>query len=487
MDPIKHVVLLMLENHSFDEMLGCFQPLVTGLDGIDPKAPPRFNVDPRDGTQVQQVPKQNYCMQLDPIHEYVNVQTQLEDGNAGFVKDFVTQYGAQKAAVNRERAYIMGYYPLGHLPALHALARDFLICDRWFASLPGPTWPNRFFALSGTCSGEVRMPIGPTRLDDLKVVAAVVEAETQDTLFDRLDAAGKKARVYYYDMPSSLILEHQRHPERLLHYHGIDEFFGQDARGPEAQFPDFALIEPKYFGVDQNDDHPPHNVIKAEKLVADVYNALRSNEALWQTTLLVVVFDEHGGFYDHVPPPPAPPPDGKHPERFGRLGVRVPAILVSPWVERGVTHTVFDHTSLLKYLSDKWGLGPLGARTAAANSLAGEIKRTAPRPATDTIGSIRVPYSLLAHEDETCDEQAQSKHHEALELFAALLQRGLPPGEQDWAQITRPVTSWAERAAAWVGENVFLRAGYALTRGRDTAREQRVKDSVNAVRRFIHR
>src|SRR5205085_11431818 len=121
------------------------------------------------------------------------------------------------------------------------------------------------------------------------------------------------------------------------------------------------FIEPKYAGLDQNDDHPPHNIMKGEKLIADLFNALRSNEDLWSSTLFIIAFDEHGGFYDHVSPPTAINPDGKTsttpPFGFDRLGVRVPALLISPYTRRRVEHTVFDHTSILKYLTDKWNMG----------------------------------------------------------------------------------------------------------------------------------
>src|SRR5262249_25028042 len=116
--------------------------------------------------------------------------------------------------------------------------------------------------------------------------------------------------------------------------------------------------------------------MKAQKLIADMYNAVRANEDLWNSTLLIVLYDEHGGFYDHVPPPEAIPPDDFHGEyAFNRLGVRVPALLVYPWVEPGVFHEQLDHTSLLRYLTGKWKLGPLGNRTAAAKTFDNAIRK----------------------------------------------------------------------------------------------------------------
>jgi phospholipase C len=215
---------------------------------------------------------------------------------------------------------------------------------------------------------------------------------------------------------------------------GDDDFFKLAARYRKAgDFPRFSLIEPKYFGTDQNDDHPPHNIMKGEKLIADTYNALRSNPALWESTLLVVVFDEHGGFYDHVPPPAAVPPAPPKPKDewvFDRLGVRVPAILVSPWVNRGVEHTPFDHTSLLKYLIEKWALGApncLGDRTAAANSIACALAAGPNQPRDDTTAFIRVPFSqLVPDKNELASyESTVNENQASLQLLADFIREEL--------------------------------------------------------------
>ncbi|SRR6266481_8911667 len=423
-DPIEHVVFLLMENHSFDQMLGGLQgtaPHLNNLEGIDPTHKVINSNRDNAGNVYQQ--KQTGVTQMihDPKHEFDNVQEQLEDNNAGFVKAFIKEYPDSSQA---EREAIMGYYPPGFLPALHALANDFTVCDHWFSSLPGPTWPNRFFALSGTCSGHVEMPNGVLHPD---LNNAILD-QNQDTIFDRLDEVKKSWKIYYYDIPCSLILTHQRRNKNLANYFKMDDFFN-DAAGMEDALPAFTFIEPKYFGVDQNDDHPPHNVMKAEKLIADVYNAIRSNPTLWPTTLLVVLFDEHGGFYDHVVPPSGPPlavpPDTKVSEKFAfdRLGVRVPAILASPYVERRVESTVFDHTSLLKYLVDKWNLGPLGNRVANANSIQYALRPNhVARPDTDMIQFIRVSNSSLIPNDPELEREDLSAHHEALSIFAAKLQ-----------------------------------------------------------------
>jgi phospholipase C len=146
------------------------------------------------------------------------------------------------------------------------------------------------------------------------------------------------------------------------------------------------------FGKLQDDQHPPSNVKRGEQLIANVYNALRSNQSLWEKSLLVILYNEHGGFYDHVEPPAAVPPDDSLKEfSFAQYGVRVPAILVSPWVNAGVADDEFDHTSLLKYVTDKWGLGPLGDRVVSAGSFAGYIADGIAAPRTDTPPSVTPP------------------------------------------------------------------------------------------------
>jgi len=473
MDPIKHIVYLILENHSFDQMLGDLKQIYPNLEGVDPTHP-KSNEDGAGGL-IQQAPTTETQMSYDPMHEVENVAEQLNgDKNDGFVRNFVNAY---RWSSSEDRQDIMGYYPNGFLPALHTLAQEFAVCDHWFSSLPGPTWPNRFFALSGTASGQVRMPNG---IKDFLHVKTYFESQTQPTVFDRLNEAGKSWKIYYYDIPSSLVLVNQRKPENLARYELIDNYFEQ-TRKPEAEFPDFVFIEPKYFGAGQNDDHPPHNIMKAEKLMADVYNAIRTNAELWNSTLLVVVYDEHGGFYDHVPPPSAVPPDDKTQDfPFNRLGVRVPALLISPWVKKGVVKTVFDHTSLLKYLTEKWGLGTLGNRTAQANTIGGAIKTD--HPLQNTIPFIRVSNTNLIARWPDKERADVNDHHTALHMFADYLRNEVDragtsaiEGIGAWNRLlmnTRHV--WA-MSTAWVAEQISL-----VGRKLHEKRLQRTQDTAHA-------
>jgi phospholipase C len=463
-DPIKHVVLLMLENHSFDQMMGSLQEVYLDLDGVPPNSPPRFNLNLK-GEKVFQLPTKEKQMHLDPLHDLEPVAEQIAGNNGGFVKNFENKYGAK---AKEDTAFIMGYYPLDFLPALHTLGRQFTVCDRWFSSLPGPTWPNRFFALSGTSSGRVKMPEG-IKDPDLPGFFQ----QNQPTIFDRLNERGRSWKIYFYDFPSSLLLTRQRRAENLRNYHEIEHFF-EDVKD-EKSFPDFVFIEPKYFGVDQNDDHPPHNTMKTEKLIADVFNAIRSYDDLWNSTLLIVAYDEHGGFYDHVTPPAATPPDDHHEEyTFVQLGIRVPAILVSPWVEARVEHTQFDHTSLLKYLIEKWGLGPLGARTAAANSIAVALRD---KRRDDTVGFIRVPYTELVPDHPEWEQEDSTAHHEGLHAFAYFLSKEEDAATAALIETLAAGAGWWVKAKATLGK-FFLSLGNNLSKSAQRVRQDRIKQTT---------
>jgi phospholipase C len=474
-DGIEHVVLLMLENHSFDQMLGSLQEIYPALDGVNEvSAATRFNLRLDGTTRVYQKPTTERQMKFDPHHEQINALAHLQNGNGGFVSEFEKAYS--KCTID-DLQDVMGYYPLDFLPALHALGRNFTVCDHWFSSLPGPTWPNRFFALTGTCHGEPLMPAGMQQLNPKWYVE-----QSQDTLFDRLTQVGRRWAIYYYDFPSSLVLKNMRTKANLAGYKKIDEFFS-DAAGDPARFPEFTFIEPQYFGVAQNDDHPPHNVMKAEKLIGDVYNAIRSNPKLWEKTLLVVAYDEHGGFYDHVVPPATVAPDEfVQAYDFRQFGVRVPAILVSPHCEARVEKTVFDHTSLLRYLSDKWGFAPLGLRAQQANSIAVALRPQLNR--ADTIPFIRVPNSVLISEDVDAEKDAENANQTALHHFAEFIYQGIDRGLADAVSVTAEAASdragpWT-RFKHWVGSGLSS-IGQGLSEDLRAHRAQRDARTSNAV------
>jgi phospholipase C len=492
-DPIKHVILLMFENHSFEQLLGCFKRVYPDLAGVDPDHPAINRYDAQEYRQGETTERQ---MILDPRHEVNHVAVQMEDHNGGFVKDFIDANKNDKkitpAALDEHCRFLMGYYPLDFLLALHRLARDFLICDHWFSSIPGPTWPNRFFALSGTSSGRVNMPEDGEHQADLEGWFQ----QNQDTIFDRLSEKGISWKVYFHDIPQSICLVHQRRPENTARYTPFEQFL-QDAAGPEDAFPAFCFIEPDYNGVSENDDHPPHDVMKAQKLLADVYSVIRSNADLWAATLLVVLYDEHGGFFDHVEPPDAVPPSPPQPNWeeqqfnwFSRLGIRVPALLVSPWVKRRFDATSFDHTSLLKYLTEKWGLGPLGDRVASptTNSIGGVITEVQPRP--DTVEKIELTKDQLTPPNPDLEEQAAAyitSHHKALALIGQRLELELlRESPVTFAWVKYPLESllhWLLRLGnKWVFRMVHARTKANWQKFRSRRCEQAIPKLADIIR-----
>jgi len=364
--PIDHIVVLMMENNGFDRMLGWMGGAERDVDGVDPDHR-LSNPDRIDGVEGRQAETHARVIKRDPLHYLPNALAQLDgETNQGFVDDYVRIH---PASTLEERREIMGWYPRGFLPALHTMAEQGVVFDRWFASMPGPTWMNRLFAHSGTSLGHVAEP-GSLFNPGLHLY-------DERTLYDELSDAGVRWRIYFGDVPQSLVLTHQ-----WQHLGNYRAFRHWEADVKAGDLPAYSFIEPTYFGPHQNDQHPPHDVMRGDALIAQVYNPLRANQALFERTLLIVLYDEHGGFFDHVVPPRTVPPDEHTSEyAFDRLGFRVPAVFVSPLLDPGVAHRVYDHTSLLKMAAEKWpGVRPLGRRAEAANNPLAELKwRETPR------------------------------------------------------------------------------------------------------------
>jgi phospholipase C len=350
-EKLKHIVVLMMENRSFDHMLGALKATDSRIDGLDGA---QSNPD-TTGAIVPVRPLAQFQGQLDPDpdHHFPGVDLQIFNGDmtpsrVPTMQGFVKSYFAQRKDVKHSRK-IMYYFTPDKLPVLTTLATEFAVFNRWFSSIPGPTLCNRAFAHYGTSFGHVGME--------------VFYANQQfKSVYERLDAAGKTAKIYYFDTKSSSLevvnlLQHQ------------PQFFGTFAQFlsdcENGELPDYAFVEPNYSdhegdtgAILASDQHPDHHVQEGERFIAAVYNAIRQNPILWESTALLIVYDEHGGIYDHVPPPACLPdgfvaqPDATEtgkPFMFDRLGVRVPAILVSPWIKRGtvVPNTrVFEHASI---------------------------------------------------------------------------------------------------------------------------------------------
>jgi len=412
---IDHFVVLMLENRSFDNMVGRLygpgnappfdhaprgQPfdgvsgkrlgnlLPAGAVGPEPHWVPTGRArgpavpTPGPGEGYAHVNLQLYGRVLPPYNRPAPLPAAAPMG--GFALDYVRQLRRDGAPVDSARyGQVMEGFAPAELPVLCGLARAYAVCDRWFCSVPGATWANRSFLLAGTSRGFV---------DDTPYLQWL--RRDAETVLDRLpDARGRgPAWRVYFDPRNILPLTGLIFPRLFRHVLGHFAYmsrFYRDARS--GRLPAFTLIEPSMLWW-RNDQHPPGSVLPGEALIHDVYTALRSGPA-WERTLLLLTYDEHGGLYDHVAPPPAVPPEpdapaGQYGFRFDRLGPRVCTVLVSPWIEAG---TVFrardaggrevpcDHTSILRTVCARFGLPPLTARDAAAPDVGGALARTRPR------------------------------------------------------------------------------------------------------------
>ncbi len=351
LDNLRHIVVLMMENRSFDHMLGSLTALNPKIDGItDQLSNPDTTNEPAKPQPLAAFQGQ---LDPDPNHHFAAVDLQIFGGDTSAsrvanMQGFVKSYFNQQKDVQHSRK-IMYYFAQNQLPVLTTLALEFAVFNRWFSSIPGPTICNRAFAHYGTSFGRVDM--------DLLYVN-----EPFKSVYDRLINAPSKrtAKLYYYDTTSSTmeitnLLQHQ--PELFGTY---AQFLDDCAKG---DLPDYSFVEPNYSDHDTdggeeiaNDQHPDHNVQAGELFIASVYNAIKQNPDLWKRTALLIVYAEHGGIYDHVPPPACPVDQFTAPPsdtltgwefKFDRLGVRVPAILISPWIPKGtVVDRVFDHASI---------------------------------------------------------------------------------------------------------------------------------------------
>jgi phospholipase C len=425
-DSIQHIIVLMLENRSFDHFFGA----LPNVDGVDPNNP-RFNLEgPDSTTKYQQEPGAVRKMKPDAKHETKNVLRQINPDKLGRMGGFIYDFAIEEPHKEDAWKQVMAYFeldPVDTLPAAHQLAKSFCVMDPWFSSVPGPTWTNRFFVHSGTSQGWVNMP-------DLPHLDLNLHKYDQTTVYDRLNERNISWRIYAGDIPQSLLLYNQRKPENRRNYHRLGTFFSDVAEPDASRFPSYAFIEPNYLPFGQNDQHPPHDVLKGDELIASVYNAVRANEALWESTLLIVLWDEHGGFYDHVYPPPATPPDHNNQEGFDfrQYGVRVPAMLISKWVTPGSVFQpqsgVLDHTSILKYLTEKFSLGPLLNRVASAASLAGALVTTANDASPEIVGLEPKPLEMTSIGDEVPDRL--NLNQKALIEFSKHLELEMSPAPE---------------------------------------------------------
>lgn len=412
---IQHIVVLMLENRSFDHLFGrlnALNPRIAGLTGSE------SNYDDPNAPQPGQLRTvsvaDRFDMPFDPPHEFPDVQVQLfgpaadQPGRwnppvvpapmSGFV--FRT-LAAVPNLYPEDAARVMSGFAPEQIPVLSALAQQFAICNSWYSSLPGPTWPNRFFVHAATSGGLVRSP------SELQVIAGF--SFKNGTIYDRLGKSGW--RIYHDGLPQTIGISDLR----WNYLKQVDSPFDSNFR-PMAEFradlaagdlPQYTFIEPNYDTgnnyVGGNSMHPLNDIRNGEGLVKLVYESLRGS-SFWESSMLVITFDEHGGFYDHVSPPGSVATGDDHryaepeqPFAFDRLGVRVPALVISPYT---APRTVlgsglagdslwFDHSSVPATVAKRFGLQTLTARDAQASTLDAALNLADPR-----LGSGDAPVDL---------------------------------------------------------------------------------------------
>jgi phospholipase C len=395
---IKHFVVLMLENRSFDHLLGALKAHNPVIDGaLDNEF--SNHTDPASPTSsvVKNGPTSAFAMPFDPGHEFIDVQIQLYGRAASAARQPAPRsdpapmtgfiFSAELAAQTPARAaMVMQCFHPEKLPVLAALATEFAVFNYWHSSLPGPTWPNRFFVHAATSGGLSDSPKDPDILAGYTFPAG--------TIYQRLEQARKSWRIYHEGLPQTAGIDSLRTEYLNVFTKNFREMdcFETDLQAPTL--PEYVFIEPNYDTGHQyvrgNSMHPLNDVRKGEALIKRVYEALRSSR-FWGETMLIVTFDEHGAFYDHVPPPAAVPPGGDarytNPADhfdFDLLGVRVPSIVVSAYTQRStvIGHSpleYYDHTCLLATVEKRFELSPLTNRDKAVRTLENALNLTSPR------------------------------------------------------------------------------------------------------------
>jgi len=366
MPQIKHVVVLMMENHSFDNLLGMVPHQVPGRRKVDGLAlrggrPANFNADPT-GRPVVASAATSPCQPDGLPRQDWNASHQAWAG------------GANSGFVLASGPVAMAFWDQRDLPFTYSLVRHFPIGQRYFCSTLCQTYPNRRFLFTGTASGLVA-----TNGQTLQIHAA------NGTIFDRLDQHHIEWANYYQQAPSALIVPGFFTPARKRRLKKMDQFFKDAAAG---RLPSFTMLDPNY---DTTSEENPQDVQVGEEFVAKVVNALMHGPG-WKNTAFFLTYDEHGGYYDHVPPPRAIAPDNVGPVQppgqpvltaggFDRYGFRVPLVVASPWARaRYVSNIVQDHTSITAFIERKWNLPAMTFRDANAHPMTDYFDFTAPVP-----------------------------------------------------------------------------------------------------------
>lgn len=450
---IKHLVVLMMENRSFDHMFGFLQSddyIIDGLKGNE------SNLD-ANGTEIFVTKDADFSGDYDPDpgHDFGNVTLQIFGNPSGTgpadMSGFIKSYGSMSGGSVKQSHNVMKCFSQEKIPIITTLAQEYAICDAWFSSIPGPTLPNRSYAHAATSMG--RLDMNPIWFNEAK------------TIYELLAESGVGSKIYFHD--STVAMTFKNFLKNQKFFGSFDDFL--DACDQD-KLPPYSFIEPRYNADDTNnfaanDQHPDHDVAEGETLIHDVYNAIRKKPSVWNSTVLLVVYDEHGGLYDHVAPPSGiPNPDGMNcanpPFDFTRLGVRVPAVVVSSWIDQlTIDSTQYEHSSIAAtarklFLGDTWQDKFLNNRDKAANTFERSLIRDTPR--TDVVDFDHPLHAAaLARAQNPAAIAARTAQHAALRLSelqkagvmqAHFVNMTLPPDAQSQTQ-PHEISTESEAAA----------------------------------------
>jgi phospholipase C len=388
-DKIKHVFVLMLENHSFDNIFAGSK-----IPGLQVAKDSEYNL--YRGAQFHVGAGAPNSMSTDPGHEFQDVLEQLCGKDAGisngvyppiYNSGFAYNYATSKSeGTGLPRYDLIGDIMLHFdtkkdLPPTYQLATEYAVCDHWFSSLPGPTWPNRFFVHGGSSAGLDHSPSSEQMGWWESVEGFTYE---NGSIFDRLNKKRKTWNIYIDEGKYRAGSVAQASSIRYINHARIrwlsDLILSLKNNSYTTQY---TFIEPNYGDIisgtyqEGSSQHPMDGMQGGENLIKKVYEAIRSSN-IWEKSLLIITYDEHGGFYDSVKPPQAVPPGDKTMEKgfnqfgfkFDRYGVRVPAVVISPYIKKGtVSQTIFDHTSVIATLHKVFDIGHLTNRDLQANDL----------------------------------------------------------------------------------------------------------------------
>jgi phospholipase C len=411
---IDTIVVVMMENRSFDHLFGslCSDPTYPGAAHVDGLHGGESNPDPNG--QMVAMNLAGDVATLDPKHDWDSSHRAYNGGrNDGFV---VVNAGSNQAEA-------MSFHRRDTAPLLYSLADQYTVCDRWFSSVMGPTWPNRFYLHAATSAGrKSNLPMG---------------LDPPPTVWERMADRCVPAKYYYAnEVPwySVTFPANSWSGNDAVTPLTIDHFFTDAQNG---ELPAFSIIDPD-FGV--SDGHPPHDLGLAEAFLGSVQRALAASRH-WPRALLIIVFDEHGGFYDHVPPPTVPDANAD----FQLIGFRVPALVIGPSVRQGaVVSTPFDHVSILSTLATRFGIASLNARMDAAADLSSCID-----PARVADVSAAAASAKLAPTVEVPASVVRTAHLRTTsqpEVHALAARHGLPPGHVDPRAPHERVRAWLRHA-----------------------------------------